>query len=222
MKIDFQSKEATGFEYRRSWLDFRKRKFVVADDGINIDTGFPYFKSEKFIPANQIAGFRYGVHWVRGIYFHVALDFHLYFLLQNKTVIPFSFRSYYGVRKGEYHTFYTELINTVWNRLFVSRVKEMLQQLNDGGEVEINKVRISNRGVTIVQSGFLSDEKVFIPWEEAGTADYATYFVIFSKKDKARFNCSYRYADDWNTMLLNSVLRTVLDNLNTVMPDLPE
>ena len=213
MDIDFETKEATGFEYRRSWLDFRKRKLVIEDSGIKIDTGLPYFRNEKFIPADQITGFRYGIKWVRGIYFYVALDFHLYFLLHDKQVIPLTFRCYYGVGKERGHRFYTSLINAVWNRLFVNRVKEMLQQLNDGSEIEINKVRISNRGITIVQSGFLTDEKVFIPWEEAGTVDYATYFVIFSKKDKARLNCSYRYADDWNVSLLNAVICSVLEQV---------
>ncbi len=214
MDIDFETKEATGFEYRRSWLDFRKRKLVIEDSGIKIDTGHPYFRNEKFIPADQIKGFRYGIKWVRGIYFYVALDFHLYFLLHDKQVIPFTFRCYYGVGKERGHRFYTSLINAVWNRLFVSRVKEMLQQLNDGSEIEISKVRMNSRGVVIIQSGFISDEKVLIPWEEVGTADYATYFVIYSKKDKARINCSYRYMDDWNTMVLNGVLRTLLEYSN--------
>lgn len=213
MKTDFQTKEATGFEYRRSWLDFRKRHLVVEDSGIKIDTGLPHLKSEQFIPGDQIAGFRYGVKWVRGIYCYVALDFHLYLLLRNNKVIPFTYRCYYGIKKEAYHRFYADVINTVWNRIFVSRVKEMLQQLNEGKEIEINKVQINKSGVTIVQSGFISDQKLFIPWEEVGTVDYATYFVVFSKKDKARLNRSYRYLDDWNTMLLNGVLRSVLDNI---------
>lgn len=214
METGFQTDDAAGFRYRRNWLDFRLRRLVVENEGLTIDTGGLLLKKEAFLPADEIVGFRYGVQWIRGIYFYVALDFYFYFLLKDKTVVTLSYRSHYGFGKDKHHQFFSEVLDAIWNRIIVRQIKEALQQLNEGNEITIHQVRLSREGVTIRQSGFITDEWVFIPWQDVATADYASYFVIYSVKDKARINCSYRYLDDWNTALLNSVIRTVLQHLN--------
>lgn len=213
MKTISNTRAATLFEYRRGWFDFRRREFEVKDDGIMIDTGLPMLSNERFIPYHQIEGFRYGIKWVRGFYFHVAIDFRFYFLLKDKSTIALTYRTYYGLRKKQYHQLFGEMLDAIWNRIFVRKIKELLGLLNDNKEININDVTINKDGVTIRTSGIIMSERTFIPWNELDTSDYMTYFVIFSKKDKAKINCSYRYADDWNVALLNAVVRTVLSNL---------
>ena len=213
MKTISNTRAATLFEYRRGWFDFRRREFEVKDDGIMIDTGLPMLSNERFIPYYQIEGFRYGIKWVRGFYFHVAIDFRFYFLLKDKSTIALTYRTYYGLRKKQYHQLFGEMLDAIWNRIFVRKIKELLGLLNDNKEININDVTINKDGVTIRTSGIIMSERTIIPWNELDTSDYMTYFVIFSRKDKAKINCSYRYADDWNVALLNAVVRTVLSNL---------
>jgi hypothetical protein len=213
MQITTPDNNSRSFEYRRSWLDFRKRKVEVGVDGITIDTGLPFLKKEKYLSKDKIEGFRYGIHWVRGIYFYVALDFKFYFLLKDQSVVSLTYRSYYGHAKEQHHELFSQVLDTIWNLIFVQRMKEILQALNEGKEVIVSKVKLSEKGVTIRRGGIIVDEENFIPWQEVATADYASYFVIYSTKDKTHINCSYRYLDDWNTALLNGVIRTILEHV---------
>ena len=186
MKTISNTRASALFEYRRGWFDFRRRELEVMENGLKIDTGLPLLSNEKFIPYHQIEGFRYGIKWIRGFYFHVAIDFRFYFLLKDKTSIALTYRTYYGLRKKQYHQLFGEILDAVWNRIFVRRVKELLELLNSNNEITINDVRISKEGVNIRTSGIIMSEWTFIPWTELDTSDYMTYFVIYSKKDKAK------------------------------------
>lgn len=186
---------------------FRKRQIHISSEGLLADEGF--FR-KCHLPAGQIAGFRYGIRWIRGLYFLMAREFNFYFLLTNGRSKRIRFRCYYGIGRDRYNELYRHLLDEIWNRLLFSRVKEGLETFNREGQLTIGGVQLDRQGIHI-PTGYLTGPPVLsISWNDAGTADYVTYFVLYSKKDKARVNYSFRYHDDWNVLLLNSMICSLI------------
>jgi len=77
-------------------------------------------------------------------------------------------------------------------------------------EILINEVFITKTGIKF-KSGLLSTSTTFIKWDDLRTSNYQTYFVIYSIKNSKKINRAYYYIDDWNTGVLYSFLRTILN-----------
>jgi hypothetical protein len=60
-------------------------------------------------------------------------------------------------------------------------------------------------------NGIIKEEPKTIPWEEVRTRDYRNYFAIYSIENPTNINRGYNYKDDWNTGVLYSVVRTILN-----------
>jgi hypothetical protein len=50
-----------------------------------------------------------------------------------------------------------------------------------------------------------------IPWESAEIKDYYTYLAIFSATDASKTHATFGYLKDWNTVVLHSIVKTILD-----------
>ena len=60
-------------------------------------------------------------------------------------------------------------------------------------------------------SGIVSQKRIRISWENVRSRNYFTYFSIYSNENPAEINRGYSYKEDWNTNVLYSVTRTILE-----------
>lgn len=196
---------------QRSFLDNYKRdlhlhpEFIRFEDKDLKNDGFTSFK------ANEIKEFRYGVVLYQyDIVF--GREFQLYIRNFDNEVLKINFKSYFGIKKHEYHELYAEIINTLWNLYFKQKVLDFIRDFEEGKTFYIGDVNVNSEGVIISISKLLKQEKKLILWNDVGIRKYTTYISIYSLENPSDFNRGYSYKEDWNTFVLWEVMKNILDN----------
>lgn len=123
-----------------------------------------------------------------------------------------NFKSYFGIKKHEYHELYAEIINTLWNLYFKQKVIAFIEDFKGGKSFYIGDVDFNSEGVVISISKLLKQEKKLILWDDVGIRKYTTYVSIYSLENPLDFNRGYSYKEDWNTFVLWEVMKNILDN----------
>jgi len=82
-----------------------------------------------------------------------------------------------------------------------------LRQYSKGEPFTIGNTLFSPEGIIIKRSLLKSH---FIKWDKVRTKSYATYLAIYSADDPGGINGASNYLEDWNTSVLYSALRGIL------------
>jgi len=159
---------------------------------------------------DEIAGYRYGIKWIRGYKFYIGRNYKIFIRNTENRVIQIDFLSLYGIKKKEFNKLYVDILDAIWKMQFQRIAKNFLDKFNSGQSIEILKVIISREGIYIPVSNLFKEQLKVIPWEKVGTSNYRTYFNIHSKEDKAGVHKNFNYLEDWNTAVLYYVVRTIL------------
>ena len=102
-------------------------------------------------------------------------------------------------------------MDTLWDFYFSDISWNFINKFQREEEFKIGNVGFSKDNITIGVSGILKEESKTIPWESVRTRDYQTYFAIYSIDDPINVNRGYSYLDEWNTEILYSVVKSILD-----------
>ncbi|MES2277594.1 MAG: hypothetical protein V4592_16335 [Bacteroidota bacterium] len=154
------------------------------------------------IPKEKIASLRFGIEWVKGFYFPIGRNFKIELKLDDGSVLSLSFASYYGIKKKLYTAKYQHLINTVWENLFQADLNDIAVRFRDGETLYIN-------GVEFNKDGLRWGEKELLFWDKIQLKEYITYFVI-RHIDNAKLNKSFYFLTDWDSFLLQQVLKHII------------
>lgn len=164
------------------------------------------------IDKNSISEYRFGIKWITGFEFVVGRFYHIHIKDKNNKIIKINLKSFYGIKKNEFHELYVQIIETLWKFYFLSITEDFFNKFNRGEEFNICGVNFSEKGLTIKIAGLIKDENVLIPWEKVGTSNFQTYFAIFSLDNASKLNSTYIYSDDWNVGVLYSIVRALLSD----------
>ncbi|MGO4770087.1 hypothetical protein ACEN2I_00355 [Flavobacterium sp. W22_SRS_FK3] len=199
---------------KRSFLDNYERDlhlhpdFIKFDDKDLINNGFTSFKT------SEIKEFRYGVTLYQyDIVF--GREFQLYIRNFDNQILKINFKSYFGIKKNEYHELYAKIINTLWNLYFKQKVLVFLKDFEEGKSFDIGDVNVNSEGVVISISKLLKQEEKLVIWNDVGIRKYATYISIYSLENSLDFNRGYSYKEDWNTFVLYEVIKNVINMKNS-------
>ncbi len=117
-----------------------------------------------------------------------------------------------GRNRETLHKLYAEIVDSLWDYYFVHIINDCLEKYNMGEEFSIGDVLFSKDFIKLNVSGIFNQKRIIIPWEKVRTKNYHTYFSIYSTENAAEINRGYNYKDDWNTSVLYSVIRSILQN----------
>lgn len=199
---------------KRSFLDNYERDlhlhpdFIKFDDKDLINNGFTSFKT------SEIKEFRYGVTLYQyDIVF--GREFQLYIRNFDNEILKINFKSYFGIKKHEYHELYAKIINTLWNLYFKQKVLVFLKDFEEGKSFDIGDVNVNSEGVVISISKLLKQEEKLVLWNDVGIRKYARYISIYSLENSLDFNRGYSYKEDWNTFVLYEVIKNIINMKNS-------
>jgi hypothetical protein len=199
------------FTIKKGFIATRTLELIINNDFISFDNLIPGTKT--VIRKADIAGYRFGMKWIE---LDLAFGREYFIFIQDKynRSHKINFRTYFG-RKIKFHDEqYFSITEALWNFYFDAIVTSYLDKYDSGYEFEIGNVKFSKEGITIRTSKAFSFGSAIIPWEDIRTRSYYSNFSIYSVKDPANINAGYSYANDWNTTVLYSVVRTILRDTN--------
>ncbi len=200
--------EETQFLIKWGLLDNKERKLILNPDYIRFDDTYSYTQFDK----ESIVEYRYGIKWIDGIYFTIGREYQIFIRNKENHILKINFKSFYGINKKEYHNKYAEIVDTLWQLYFSDISRFYLDKFHNEEDFTINNVIFTKNNLTINVNGIIKEEAKTIPWEKVGTRDYQTYFAIYSIDNPLDINRGYNYHADWNTGLLYSVVRTILNS----------
>ena len=202
------------FIIKRGIWDSRPRKLIISDDCITFDDKSGEGDTLACFKKQDIKDCRYGVVWFHGLKFTIGREYQIYIRNREDQVIKINFSTFYGIKKQEYHKKSLAIINKLWDLYFSDVARKLISDFYEGKTINVCDVDISKSGVTIQSNGLFKTIKNGITWDKLQTRSYVTYFAIYSSENPADINKSYKYLDDWNTMVLYSVLRTIVRENN--------
>lgn len=206
-------KEELQVKIKRSFLDNYKRNLHLHSDFISFEEKDSTKNGITSFKIDEIKEFRYGVTLYQyDIVF--GREFQLYIRNFDNEILKINFKSYFGIKKHEYHELYAKIINTLWNLYFKQKVLAFIKDFEEGKTFYIGDVNFNSEGVVISISKLLKQEKKLILWNDVGIRKYTTYISIYSLENPLDFNRGYSYKEDWNTFVLWNVIENIIANKN--------
>lgn len=187
-----------------------KRRLLITPE-------FLYFQKKKIslnrkdgFSRDNIAAFKFEMRWLR---MDITFGRRYTIVVSNKDgkEITIRFSRYFGIGAKTAHKLYAEIVDTLENHYFLPITHKLIDDYNNGKQISINKVAINEFGINIRNS---SKSEIVLPWNNIRTQNYYSYFAIYDVENPADNNFTFSYADDWNTTVLYSVVRAILQHKN--------
>ncbi len=190
--------------YIRSSLLDRERQLIFSEEGIIYENNDLKGAPLKLIEKEKIDGFRYGIKSIKGFALVIGRVFCIDVRAANKTALKIRLKSLYGVRKKLLGEKYVRIFNLLFEYYFEDHLEKYAEKIDSGDTIFLIGTLISQEGI------LLTNKSPLIKWENLGTGAYATYYALFSKSDTGHYK-TFDYLTEWNTALLFSLTRTILN-----------
>jgi hypothetical protein len=208
--METTDKKELNFEIVRGLMDNLKRELTLNPDGIKYQESSQISAPDKFIDKTDIKGYRYGIKWIQGAYFTFGRTYQIFIQDCNNKILKIDFTTYFGYRRKQLHSKFASIVDTLWDFYFKGITISYYDKFNNNEEFDVYDVHFSKDGITIKLTGIFSEKPQTISWDQVGLAQYTRYFSIYSKDDAVRINRGYSYLNDWNTVIIYSLIDTIL------------
>ncbi len=195
---------------RKGITENNPQRLIISDQFIQYDN---FKKTPTKFLKTDIKDCRFGIRWIE-VEFTIGREYQVFIRNKKDELLKIQFKSYFGYKKTQLLNDYNTILENLWNFYFDDIAQSFIDQFWENKPFFIDKTQISKEGITIKLDKVLKQKEVLIKWEDAGTTDYVTYFVIYSKSDQRNINRAFYYLEDWNTHILYSVVRTILRDIN--------
>lgn len=167
-----------------------------------IDPQFIEYDNTNFSKL-EIADIRYGLKAINGYRFTIGRIYCIDVKSLDGRIIKIRLKSLYGIRRKRLGEKYKMILHALWKFYINDIVNGFLKEF-------INKIDFVLLGVTFTQEGIMLDKKrEIISWQDLGTKNYWHYYSMFSISNPHKYR-TFQYLTDWNTAVLYSVSRDIL------------
>lgn len=191
------------FTIIRGLFDTRKRQ-------LTIDENFLKFENKDYnedlftiIPKDEIAGIRYGIHFIKGLEFYIGREYQIFIKTNSGKELKIFFKLFYRRRLNEKHQLFSDIVNELWNQYFNQILNYYIQQYNNSEEFILGGIVFNN---TCIQF-----DKKEISYSDLAIKKYTHYFIIHSKEDQYKNKMLY-YLKDNNSVILVELLNIIIEN----------
>jgi len=200
-------------QIHRNIFDSRGRQLLITPEFIQLE-----FKpgSDTFIVfnKNELTEFRYGINWISGYAFNIGREYVFFASNSSNEVMKISFKSFYGIKKKEYHKLWHQILTKVCEFYFADVADDLIKEFFKGKDINIGRAAITKKGINVDEGGLFKNSKKEFAWEGLKIKNYYTYVAIYSSGDASRHNARFSYLNDWNTWVLINVVKTILKHKN--------
>ena len=202
------------FTIRRGILDNAPRKLILNPEFIKFESNDLVTNLYTIFERNEIAEIRFGMKWIS---FEVTFGREYFIFIRNtkKEVIKINFKTYFGNKKTEYQNLYREIVINLEELYFGKIVDEYLKKYEEKESFQIGEVYFTKDNIKIGVSGILKETEKNISWENIRIKEYFSYVAIYSAENPENINRGFSYLEDWNSLVLCSFLKSVLNYKET-------
>ncbi|OCK50083.1 hypothetical protein BA768_05460 [Chryseobacterium sp. CBo1] len=191
------------FTIVRGLFDTRKRQLIINKNLIKFENKDKREDLFTIISKEEIAGVRYGVHFIKGLEFYIGREYQIF--IQNKSGKEFKifFKLFYKRKLQEKHQLFCDIIDALWQYFFNDILNNYIEKFNCNQNFTL-------AGITFKNVCIQFDSKE-ISYEDLSVKKYYHYFVLYSKKDQY-INKMLNYLKDKDAIILNELLNCIIKN----------
>jgi hypothetical protein len=191
-------------------------RLTFNDAQLTVDQNITKGSPPKIIHRNELKGYRFGIRWIE---FEITYgrEFCIFLREGAHNEIKIGIKSFLRRQLEFKGQCYFEILESLWDFYFEQIADEYIARQRNGEDFSIEEVRFSKDHISIPVSGSLKNKRVEIPWYRVGTSNFQTYFAIYDKEDAVNVNRGFSYLEDWNTGILYSVVRDILEEKNSLV-----
>ena len=197
------------FKIKRGFLDNALRKLILNPNYISFENSDLVSKPFTRFETNEIAEFRFGMKWI-SLNVTFGREYFIFIRNNEEKIIKVNFKTYFGRKKTEYQNLYREIIVNLEKLYFANIVEEYLKKYQRKESFQIGDVYFSKDNIKINVSQILTNNEKIINWKDLRIKEYQTYLTIYSSEDPKNINRGFSYLDDWNTLVLCSFLKNII------------
>ena len=198
------------FTIRRGILDNAPRKLILNPEFIKFESNDLVTNLYTIFQSKEIAEIRFGMKWIS---FEVTFGREYLIFIRNteKKVIKINFKTYFGNKKTEYQNLYRDIVVKLEELYFGKIVDDYLEKYEKRENFQIGEVFFTKDNIKIAVSGILKETERIISWENIRIKEYYSYIALYSAEDPENINRGFSYLEDWNSLVLCSFMKSVLN-----------
>ncbi len=172
---------------------------------LTIDKEFLEFDGQNFSKF-EIAEFRFGIKPIKefGGGFRIGRIYCIDIRNVTAQIIKIRLISVYHINKKKLGKKYREILETLFENYINDISSGFIKMFNQKIDFAILGLKFTHDGVQ------LKDKDSIISWIDLDARNYTRYFSLSSISDK-NYSRAFYYLSDWNTCVLYSVSRTILN-----------
>jgi hypothetical protein len=191
------------FTIVRGLFDTRKRSLIIDENFIKFENKDHIDNLFTIINKEDIAGLRYGIHFIKGYRFYIGREYQIFIRTQSNKELKIYFKLFYRRKLNEKHQLYCDIIDELWDKFVDDIVDDYYQKFE-------NKEVFSIANIEILEDRIKFDKKEIL-FEDLELKKYHHHFMIFSKEDNYKNKMLY-YLKDKDAVILFSVLNNIIKN----------
>ncbi|MCA6066356.1 hypothetical protein JI747_004140 [Chryseobacterium sp. RG1] len=191
------------FTIVRGLFDTRKRSLMIDKNFIKFENKDHNNDLFSIINKEDIAGIRYGIHFIRGYRMTIGREYQIFIRDQYGKELKIFFKLFYGRKLNEKHTLYSDIVDALWEHFISDLVKNYLEKFRNNEECTI-------AGIRIFKDRIVFDKKE-IALEDIAIKKYHHHFIIHSKNDHYKNKMLY-YLKDKDAVIVLTLLNHITKN----------
>ena len=124
-------------------------------------------------------------------------------------LIKIRFYSAFAINKQLLNEKYLKIINALFDYYYADLVRNYLRLFKNSLEFDLQGIIFIKEGV------YLRKNSDLIEWSNLRTKNYWSYFTLFHKANPNNYK-AYQYLEDWNAIVLYSVVSQILKEKNLI------
>ncbi|MFY1046326.1 hypothetical protein [Chryseobacterium sp. GP-SGM7] len=192
------------FTIIRGLFDTRKRQLIIDEDFLKFENKDHLEDLFTTISKNEIAGVRYGIHFIRGFEFYIGREYQIFIKNHSGKEMKISFKLFYRRKLDEKHQLFCDIVDELWKCYFDDILNQYIRQYNNDEEF--------NLGGIVFKDTCIQFDKKEISYSDLAIKKYSHYFMIYSKEDQYKNKMLY-FLKDENAVLVSSLISLITNNV---------
>lgn len=189
------------FTIVRGLFDNRKRSLIIAENFIKFENKDQKEDLFTIIKKEDIAGIRYGIHFIKGFEFYIGREYLIFIRDQSNKEIKINFKLFYGRRLKEKHQLYNNILDEIWDNFIHDISRSYLRKFQSKENFELSGIQIFDGKIKF------NNNEILI--EDLGIKTYHHHFIIYSKTNNYNNRMLY-YLKDKDAVILLDVLNNII------------
>lgn len=192
------------FTIVRGLFDNRKRELILDKNFIKFENKDNINDLFTIIPKDEIAGIRYGIHFIKGLEFYIGREYQIFIKTHLGNELKINFKLFYRRKLNEKHLLYCNIVDELWNYYFNDILNNYITQFN-------NKQDFILGGIFFKES-VIQFDKNEIQYSNLAIKKYNYYFVIYSQENEYNNKMLY-FLKDNDAVLVSSLISLIINNM---------